>query len=485
MNPLKKLLEQTAIYGLSSVVGRLLNYLLVPLYTRYFLPEEYGVVTELYAYVAFLIVFLTYGFETAFFRFIDKNNNLSRVFSTAFLSLLLSSTIFVIISFFYRSNLSELIGYESHTNYIVFFIFILFLDVVSSLVFAKLRFLNKAKKFALIRLTGIFLNISLNLFFIVVLPYVIDNKLLFCSELSVIYFPDFGVGYIFIANLISSLVSFLLLTSEIINISWEFNFKLWKKMFFYSSPLLIAGLAGMTNETIDRILLKNLLPQEVNSLFEVGLYGAFYKLSILMILFIQTFRYAAEPFFFQNKNNPSKQVYADVMKYFVIVTAFVFLIVTTFYDFFIGFLGENYHDPRGFYVVSILLLANFFLGIYYNLSIWYKLTDRTIFGAYISIFGALITLTLNYILIPYYGFLACAVTTFCCYFLMSFISFIFLRQYFPIPYNLKRIAFYFALMIFIFFIVYFDSFGPYIHCLYLLIFLSVVYLIEQPKKSLI
>ena len=151
----------------------------------------------------------------------------------------------------------------------------------------------------------------------------------------------------------------------------------------------------------------------------------------------------------------------------------------------IGFLGENYHDPRGFYVVSILLLANFFLGIYYNLSIWYKLTDRTIFGAYISIFGALITLTLNYILIPYYGFLACAVTTFCCYFLMSFISFIFLRQYFPIPYNLKRIAFYFALMIFIFFIVYFDSFGPYIHCLYLLIFLSVVYLIEQPKKSLI
>ena len=485
MNPLKKLLEQTAIYGISSVVGRLLNYLLVPLYTRYFLPEEYGVVTELYAYVAFLIVFLTYGFETAFFRFIDKHNNLSKVFSTAFISLLISSIIFIVLSFIYRANLSEIIGYASHTNYIVFFIFILALDVLSSIIFAKLRFLNKAKKFATIKIVGIFLNISLNLFFILVLPQLINNKMLFYSELSFIYFPDFGVGYIFVANLISSLVSFLLLTSEIFNISWDFDFKLWKKMIFYSSPLLLAGLAGMTNETIDRILLKNMLPVEVNSLFEVGLYGAFYKLSILMILFIQTFRFAAEPFFFQNKNNSSKQVYADVMKYFIIVTAFVFLVVTTFYDFFIGFLGQSYHDPRGFYVVSILLLANFFLGIYYNLSIWYKLTDKTIFGAYISIFGALITITLNYFLIPYYGFIACALTTLCCYFVMSLISYVFLRKYFPIPYDLKRILFYFSLMIFIFSLVYFDSLGTYIHCLYLLIFLIVVYLMEQPKKSLI
>ena len=420
MNPLKKLLKQTAIYGLSSVVGRLLNYLLVPLYTRFFLPEEYGVVTELYAYVAFLVVILTYGIETAFFRFSQREKNNRVVYSTSLISLLVTSIFFVIILFSFSENISSAIGYPSNQEYIKWFALIIGLDAISSISFAKLRALNKATRFALIRLVNIFVNIGLNLFFIIYCPYVIENNLQSLNFVNSVYSSEIGVGYIFIANLISSFITILMLFPEMINSVWIFDKKLWRKMMIYASPLLIAGLAGMTNETIDRILLKYLLPENINSAREIGLYGAFYKLSVIMILFIQTFRFAAEPFFFaQERNANSKKVYADVMKFFIIVISFIFLIVTTFYNFFIGFLGSEYHDDRGFVVVSILLLANFFLGIYYNLSIWYKLTEKTIFGAYLSFFGAIITIALNFILIPTIGFIGSAIATLVCYFLMT------------------------------------------------------------------
>ena len=485
MNPLKKLASQTAIYGLSSVVGRLLNYLLVPLYTRYFIPEEYGVVTELYAYVAFLVIVLTYGLETAFFRFSQKENNNRIVYSTSLISLIFTSLLFISFMFFYSENISALIGYPTNEEYVKWFALIIGLDAISSISFAKLRALNKATRFALIRLVNIFINIGLNLFFIIYCPYVIENDLQSLNFVNSVYSQSVGVGYIFIANLIASVVTIFMLFPEMINSVWIFDKKLWKKMMIYASPLLLAGLAGMTNETIDRILLKYLLPENINSAREIGLYGAFYKLSVIMILFIQTFRFAAEPFFFsQERQVNAKKIYADVMKFFVIVLAFIFLLVTTFYNFFINFLGSDYHDERGFMVVSILLLANFFLGIYYNLSIWYKLTEKTIYGAGLAVFGATITVVLNFILIPYIGFVGSAVATLICYFSMTIISFILARKHYPIPYNYSRILLYFSLMISIFIILYCTSFTVLIDVLFILVYLLIVYVLEKPKTTI-
>ena len=482
MNPLKKLASQTAIYGLSSVVGRLLNYLLVPLYTRYFLPEEYGVVTELYAYVAFFVIILTYGIETAFFRFSQKEKNNRVVYSTSLISLCITSTLFVFLMFLFSKEISTTIGYPQNIEYIKWFAIIIGLDAISSISFAKLRALNKATRFALIRLVNIFVNIGLNLFFIIYCPYAIENNLQSLNFVNSVYSASVGVGYIFIANLIASIVTIIMLLPEMIHSVWVFDTRLWKKMMVYAAPLLIAGLAGMTNETIDRILLKYLLPENINTAIEIGLYGAFYKLSVIMILFIQTFRFAAEPFFFaQEREANSRKIYADIMKYFVIVTSLIFLLVTTFYNFFINFLGSNYHDERGFLVVSILLLANFFLGIYYNLSIWYKLTEKTIYGAYLAVFGAIITIVLNFLLIPSIGFLGSAIATLACYFLMVVASYALANKHFPVPYNFRRISLYFFLMIGVYFILYYTNFTAIINLLFVLTYLLCIYVLERPK----
>ena len=486
MNPLKKLAGQTVIYGLSSVVGRLLNYLLVPLYTRYFLPEEYGIVTELYAYVAFLVVILTYGIETAFFRYSQKVSNKRTVYSTALISLLVSSIIFILIIFCSAQPISNWLQYPNNTDYVRIFALIIGLDAVSAISFAKLREKNNATRFALIRLLNIFVNIGLNLFFIIYCPYAIEKGLSSADFVNSIYSESYGIGYIFIANLIASIVTFLMLLPEMIKSVWIFDKSLWRKMMIYAFPLLIAGLAGMTNETIDRILLKHLLPQNINVSAEIGLYGAFYKLSILIVLFIQTFRFAAEPFFFaQEKEKNSRKVYAVVMKFFVIITSFIFLVVTMLYDFIIIFLGNSYHDDRGFVTVSILLAANLFLGIYYNLSVWYKLSEKTKYGAYLSIFGALITVSLNFLLIPVLGFVGSAWATLTCYFCMSIASFYLGRGHYRIPYPIQRIFFYLCLTATLFFTSILFNLGIIIKLTFILLFIFIVFILEKPKKAVI
>ena len=459
-------MSQTAIYGLSSVIGRLLNYLLVPLYTRYFLPAEYGVVTELYAYVAFLVIVLTYGLETAFFRFSKKNNDIKVVYSTALISLIVSSVIFVVLMFVCSSSIASWMGYAGHTEYIEWFAIIIALDAVASISFARLREQERAIRFVFVRLVNIFINIGLNLYFIV--------------------YQEFGIEYIFITNLIASIVTLVLLFPEMINSSWRFDKVLWKKMMIYALPLLIAGLAGMTNETIDRILLKHLLPNTEIAASELGLYGAFYKLSIIMTLFIQTFRFAAEPFFFaQEKEGGSRKIYADVMKYFTIIMAVIFLGVTIFYDIIKGFLGSEYHDERGFLVVSILLLANLFLGIYYNLSIWYKLTEKTKYGAYLSVFGAIITLALNFMLIPIIGFVGSAWATLVCYFSMTVTSYYLGKRHFPIPYQVGRIGLYLLGMLGIYFLLNFLESNMWFNSLYLVGFIISIFVLEKRNKTVI
>ncbi len=463
MNPIKQLASQTAIYGISSVVGRLLNYLLVPLYTRYFLPEEYGVVTELYAYVALLVVVLTYGLETAFFRFSKKHPNTSLVYGTALISLIFSSTIFFLLTFFLSQSIANFLGTGIESRFIEWFAIIIALDAIASISFAKLRNEEKAIRFSVIKILGIGINIFLNLYFIA--------------------YKGFGIEYIFISNLISSVFTIFCLIPEMVKTKPVFATNLWKKMMVYALPLLVAGLAGMVNETIDRVLLKHLLTDVENPTRELGLYGAFYKLSIIMILVIQTFRFAAEPFFFaQYHKTKDKKIYADVMKYFTLIMMFVFLLVTVFYDFVISFLGSQYHDERGFLVVSILLLANLFLGIYFNLSIWYKLTGKTIFGAYLALFGAAITILLNFILIPKFGFTGSAFATLACYFSMVIASYLLGNRYFFVPYEVEKILLYFFAVLTIYFIVYNQYFNLGINFILLLGFTIFVYILEKPKQ---
>lgn len=484
MNPLKKLAGQTAIYGLSSIVGRLLNYLLVPLYTRYFSTAEYGEVTTLYAYVAFLVVILTYGMETAFFRFSQNEQDKKSVYSTSLISLLISSAIFIILMFMNADSIANALNFDGHPEYIQWFALIVGLDAVSSISFAKLREQNKAARFALIRLLNIFINIGLNLFFIIYCPYAIKNNLPSADFVQSIYSQSIGIGYIFIANLVASIVTIVLLFPEMIAARWRFQLQLWKKMMLFALPLMIAGLAGITNETIDRILLAHLLPEEIAA-SEVGIYGAYYKLSIIMTLFIQTFRFAAEPFFFaQEKEQNAKNVYADVMKYFTIITATIFLLVMIYFDLVQQFIGASFHDPRGQIIVPVLLFANLFLGIYYNLAIWFKLTGKTRYGAYLSLFGAIVTLGVNFALIPVLGFEGSAWATLLCYFLMTLLSYYLGRKHYPIPYDLKRIGIYLSLTILLFISSIYLDLGMYVNTLYLVAFIVFVIALERPKKRL-
>ena len=464
MNPFKKLLSQTAIYGLSSVIGRLLNYLLVPLYTRVFIPEDYGVITEMYAYLAFFLIFLTYGMETTFFRFSNKYKK-RNVYSTALISVLTTALLFLFFINFKTETIANATGNVGSEKLIVWLSFIIFLDVVSAIPFARLRNQNKAVRFSIIKLINILVNIALNIYFVIIMH---------C-----------GFEYVFIANLISSTITLFLLTPELVYINWAFDAKLYRKMIRYSLPLLFAGLAGMTNEAIDRILLKFYISDTNVAMSELGIYGAFYKLSIIMTLFIQTFRYAAEPFFFsQEKSENNVKIYAQVLNYFVITTATIFLCVIIFFDVAINFIGEDFRDERGFKVVSILLLANMFLGIYYNLSIWYKLIDKTYYGAILSIFGAIITLILNIYLIPKISFVGSAWATLICYFLMALASLLLSKKQFPIPYNIKRITFYILSMLAIYFIVLNTDFSMLVDTIWIALFLLMAFIIEKPKKSI-
>lgn len=455
MNPLKKLLGQTAIYGLSSIIGRFLNYLLVPLHTAKFAPEQYGVITEMYAYVAFLVVLLTYGLETAYFRFSSQNQHVGKqIFSTALISLTGTTILFISLASFFHVPIAEWLKYPNHGEYVIWFAFIVGLDALSNLPLARLRQENKSLRFAMINLINVFINIGLNLFFLV---YCLPQYEAGVSNFFIDHFynPEIGVGYVFISNLIASIVKFLMLSPYLGDLKFGFDKDLLKKMLWYGLPLLVAGLAGIVNETIDRIMIKRLLYDslgEFATMEQLGIYGAVYKISILITLFIQAFRYAAEPFFFaQEKEKNAKRVYAKVMLVFVAVLNFIFVAVVYFIDVIKYFIQDEAYWV-GLSVVPVLLMANVFLGIYYNLSIWFKLTNLTKYGAYIAVFGAFVTITLNFILIPIFGYVGSAWATLTCYFTMVLLSFFLGRKHYSVPYNLKKIALFFALSIGAFFL---------------------------------
>ncbi len=446
---LKSLAGQTAVYGFSSILGRLLNYLLVPLYTRLFVPEVYGIVTELYAYVTFLLILLTYGMETGLFRFGQEKENFNKVYSSILFSLAISSIGFILLAYAFLKPIASAMQYSQNPEYILWMVIIVALDAFTAVPFARLRLENRAWRFAIIKFINISSNIGFNLFFLIYCPKVYQTNP--NSVLLNIYSPNIGVAYVFIANLFANILTFIILLPDIFNIKFSIDFKLLKKILKYSFPLLIAGFAGMINETLDRVMLKHLIPEELNPMAQLGIYGANYKLAILMTLFIQMFRYAAEPFFFQNKNEGNaRQLYAMATKYFIICGLIIFLGVLLYIDIIKYFISANYHE--GLIVVPILLLANLFLGIFFNFSIWYKLNDMTKYGAYLAIFGAIITIILNLILVPLFGYVGAAWATFICYFLMTLLSFYWGQKYYKVPYNIANAIFYFVLALAIYFI---------------------------------
>jgi O-antigen/teichoic acid export membrane protein len=500
MTAIKKLAGQTAIYGIPSILGRILGYLLVPLYTRVFLPEAYGTVNVFYAYASFLKVILTYGMETAFFRFTEQEKDKEKVYSTGMISLITSSIVFLLLINIFSGSVARWIDYPDYKNYIIWFGWILALDAISSIPFAQLRALNKAKRFATINMAGIIINIGLNLFFILLCPYILkhaENNFL-GQTVGLIYRKDWGIEYIFISNLIASSVTLLLLLPQLFVTKWKIHPDLWKKMFIYAFPLLFAGMAGIVNETFDRLLLRYLLPVSTEmATYQVGIYAACYKISILMTIFIQAYRYAAEPFFFAKaKDKDAREVYAHIMNYFVIAVSIIFLVTMVYLEDFIMPILVDKKYWEGKEVIPVLLLANLFLGVYYNLSIWYKLTGKTGWGAWISIVGAAITLILNFLWIPLssshiiYGYYGSAWATFICYGSMMVLSYFIGQKYFPVKYNLLKFFGYLGLAV----IFYFASKiipgdGPLlkflIHTIIILVFGGIVFAVEKPKLSFI
>lgn len=447
-NPLKKLASQTAVYGLPTIVGRLLNYLLNPLYAYSFSTTQMGVVTSAYAYVSFLMIFLTYGMETALFRFSHSEPDKQKVYTTSLISLVVSSFLFIVLGWVFSSQIAEGVTFKGHPEYVTWFAAIIGMDALSAIPFAKLREQGRAKRFAFIKTVNIAINIGLNLFFIFFCKRVYEApESAFKPFVEMIYDPAIGVGYIFISNLAASMITLLLLSPQILKIKLEFDPALWKRMMKYAMPLLIAGLAGMVNETLDRVLLTHLIPDEREALSQAGIYGSCYKVSIIMTIFIQTFRFAAEPFFFSHaKETDSTKTYADIMKYFVIICSVIFL-GTMMNIQWIQYFAGSAAFRTGIKVVPVLLLANLFLGIFWNQSIWYKLTGQTHYGAFLTIFGAVITIVLNVYWIPRIGYMGCAWATLVCYASMMTASYFLGNKHYPVNYDLKRILGYLALSV--------------------------------------
>lgn len=444
MGTLKKLAGETAIYGMSSIVGRFLNWWLVPYYSRIFLPEEYGVVTNLYSYVAFLLVMLTFGMETGFFRFANKTQQNDKIYSTSAFSLFGSSLLFVAIAFIFSGNLAGFLDYPNSKQYIEWLAVIVALDAATAIPFANLRLEGKAVRFATLKMVNIFFNIFFNVFFLTVCPHILKSNP--DSFIRFIYHPEFGVGYVFVSNLIASVITLIMLIPEIRKIKLLFDWKLFREMFWYSFPILLVGIAGMVNQNIDKILIPELIPASQKPMEQLGIYGANYKLAVLMNMFIQAFRYSFEPFFFSHqKNSNSRVIYAHVMKYFVIFGLLIFLGITLFIDVFKIIIGSEYHS--GLKVVPAVLMANLFMGIYFNLSLWYKLSDKTWMGAWIAGIGAVLTIVANVLLIPTMGYMGSAYGVLICFIIMTIISYVVGQKYYRVDYDLKRILMYIAIAI--------------------------------------
>ena len=447
MSVVKKLASDTALYGLSSIVGRFLNWLLVAVHTRVFdQPKLLADNNQLYVWVILLNILYTYGMETAFFRFAKKENR-QEYFNLILTYIILTSILFSLIIFFYATPIINWMGFPGKERLIVWFAIILATDAIAAIAFVKLRAENRAKRFVFIRITNIFINIGLNAFYLMFCKYIHEGLFLESWKPFADYFynPSIGPDYIVWANFIASLITILLLWREFIDFRFSFDFQKFKPVLIYAYPLLIMGLAGAINQTADRLMLTKILPEGfykgLTSDDAFSIYANVYKLSIFMLLVVQAYRYAADPFFFskaEDKSSPSMLALAT--KWFTIACILIWVGVSVNIDLISLILGKNYRS--GIIVVPILLLANLFIGVYQNISMWFKLSDKTHFGTYFTIIGMVITVILNIILIPIWGYVGCAITFAVSSFIMMVLCYYYGQKHYPIPYELKSVITY-------------------------------------------
>ncbi len=456
MSGIKKLAGQTAVYGLSTVIGRFLNVFITFWLTHEYGGEKFAIFSLAYAYVTFLNVIFTYGFETSYFRFVQRPEYKNDVFSTALLSIIFTTIIFGGSMLYYSSEIAVLWRIPDNPEFVTWFAWIIALDTLAVIPFARLRQMGRPMKYAIIKILNIAIYVGLTYFLIELAPKILakdDN-----SFVRMIYNPDIGIAYTFIANLVASAITLPLLYKEILQLRLNFNFKLWREMMIYSWPLLVVGLGGMINEVLNRILLDYRLPYSFSeNKRQVGIFNANFKVAALVNIFIQVFRLGAEPFFFSEAaKDDARKTYARVMKIFVMISCLIFLIVSLFGDTIWGLhiIGTKNHPEyaEGFGVIPVIALSYVFLGIYYNLTVWYKLTDKTIYGAYITLIGAVITIALNYYTIPIWGYWGSAWATLACYGFMMLISYWQGQKHYPIPYAWKKLTGYIVISVLIYLI---------------------------------
>ena len=446
-----------------------------------FLPSEYAVVANMYAYVSFFLVLLTFGMETAYFRYASKSDTPENVYSTSLISLFFTTASFILVVSVFRNEIAGWINYPEHPEYILWFAIILGIDAFTAIPFARLRLNNRPIKFATVKFLNIGFNIAFNLFFISLCPKLIENNP--NSFINSIYSPEIGVGYVFISNLLASIIVLILLLPEIFRIKFVFDGQLLKKMLSYGFPILVVGMAGMVNQNIYGVVIPFLVPEDQGSMQQLGIYATSFRMAVLMNMFIQAFRYAFEPFFFArggSKDDP--KVYADIMKYFVIFGLLIFLGMMLYVDVLKFIIDVEYHE--GLKILPLVLMANLFFGMYFTLSLWYKLTDKTRFGAYMALTGAVITVLMNFALVPIIGYMGSAIAIFTCYLVMLIISYVLGQKYYPIPYDLKRIASYFTVALSLFIISKItNEYSPlvkyFLHTTFIALFLFTVYRFEK------
>ncbi len=478
LNPLKKLFKQTAIYGLATVLPRMISFFLVRVHTDAMPPEIYGELAVIFAYFAMFNVVLAYGMETAFFRFYSKSADKETVISTSLTSILGSTMLFMVFSLLFQDGMASMLNIDP--KYIKYVIFILSLDALVIIPFAWLRANERPLRYAVVKILNVVINFGLTLLFLLILPKVAESSPE--SFLATLYKPNFQISYIIIANLVASAVTLLLMLKPYLISKYTFDKKLWKEMMKYAIPVLIAGVAFTINEVFDRVMLEALLPQDIANK-EVGMYNACVKLALFMTLFSTAFRMGIEPFFFSHAGteNPQK-AYAQITNYFVVLGSVILLGVVVFADVLKVLFVKNPAYWEAMSVVPIILLASFFLGIYHNLSVWYKVTDKTRYGALISVFGAFITIGINYFFIPYIGYMASAIATVMAYGSMMVLSYYLGKSRYPVPYNFRKILFYLGVSI-LFSALSFYVFNRnlIIGGILLLLYLGLVYKLENDK----
>ena len=446
MSVLKKFLGQTAIYGLSTVFSRLFNFILTPIYTGKFATGTYGIFTTMYSYASLINAVLAFGMESTYFRYLNKHEDKKQeVYNNSFICIGFLSILFLISGLVLSDPVSRYLTndagqFANYKSYVRLFVGILFIDAICVIPFAKLRADDKAFKYSLIKFLNIGTFVGFNLVFIYIIPLVIKHHLPLAGWFET-WYRGVWVGYVFVANLIASVATFLMLIPEFLQIRFKFNKDLFVKMFSYSWPILVANLSFIVNENLDKIVLSQLLPANIADQ-QVGIYGAVCKLAIFISIFITAFRLGAEPFFFSHaKNANARQTYAVILHYFVIALVVLFVGLIANIEILKYFIRRSEYWV-GLPAVPYLLFGYVCLGIYMNLSIWYRLSDQTRFGLYISLIGAVITIVLNIVLIPRYSYMGSAWVSMLAYFVMMVISYVLGQKYYPIPYNLKRILMY-------------------------------------------